>query len=190
MLSLFVLHLNNIHQRKSFPPVEILVAEDDLDAAAMYTAALEPRGHKVIQTFDGQECLNIYQAKLARLRSNREASDKHPFDVVILDYKMPIVDGLQVAKRILNLDPNQRIIFASAYAKETLIVSVRELKQLIEVIQKPFDPEVLVNLIEDKAVVGKLEEINARLRKMDTADHEIDIDSLLSELVRIQRNGE
>ncbi|MDQ3967915.1 MAG: hypothetical protein M3275_05910 [Thermoproteota archaeon] len=37
--------------------------------------------------------------------------------VVILDYKMPKKDGLRVAKEILDMNPEQRIIFASAYVE-------------------------------------------------------------------------
>jgi len=42
------------------------------------------------------------------------------YDVVILDYKMPGVNGMDVAKEIFKINPNQRIIFASAYVEETL----------------------------------------------------------------------
>jgi CheY-like chemotaxis protein len=48
------------------------------------------------------------------------SSTKSPFDVVELDYKMPGKDGMEVAKEILTINPDQRIIFASAYFKETL----------------------------------------------------------------------
>ena len=73
-----------------------------------------------------------------------------PFDVVILDYRIPGKDGLHVAKEILELNPEQRIIFASAYVKETLEDSVKKLGTVVELIQKPFDADVLVDTIEDK----------------------------------------
>ncbi len=44
---------------------------------------------------------------------------------MILDYKMPKKDGLQVAKDILELKPDQRIIFASAYLEEALEDSIK-----------------------------------------------------------------
>jgi CheY-like chemotaxis protein len=40
-------------------------------------------------------------------------SSSSPFDVVVLDYRMPKKDGTEVAKEILDLNPNQRIIFES-----------------------------------------------------------------------------
>jgi CheY-like chemotaxis protein len=73
-----------------------------------------------------------------------------PFDAVVLDYRIPGKDGLQVAKEILELNPEQRIIFASAYVKETLENSVKELKRVVELMQKPFDADILVDTIEDK----------------------------------------
>jgi CheY-like chemotaxis protein len=73
-----------------------------------------------------------------------------PFDVVILDYKMPKKDGLQVAKEILDMNPEQRIIFASAYVQETLVESVKELKKVVELMQKPFSMSALIDTVENK----------------------------------------
>jgi DNA-binding NtrC family response regulator len=73
-----------------------------------------------------------------------------PFDAVVLDYRMPGKDGLQVAKEIFEMNPEQRIIFASAYVKETLENSVKELKRVVELMQKPFDADILVDTIEDR----------------------------------------
>jgi CheY-like chemotaxis protein len=73
-----------------------------------------------------------------------------PFDAVVLDYRIPGKDGLHVAKEILELNPEQRIIFASAYVKETLEDSVKKLGTVVELMQKPFDADVLVDTIEDK----------------------------------------
>ena len=73
-----------------------------------------------------------------------------PFDAVILDYRMPKKDGLEAAKEILELNPRQRIVFASAYVKETLEDSVKQLKQVVELMQKPFEADTLADTIEDK----------------------------------------
>jgi CheY-like chemotaxis protein len=75
---------------------------------------------------------------------------------VILDYKIPKRDGLQVAKEVLAVNPHQRIIFASAYTRETLMDSVKELKQVVEVLQKPFSLLTLLDTIKDKHVYEQL----------------------------------
>ena len=74
------------------------------------------------------------------------------FDVVILDHKMPKKNGLEVAKEILEINPEQWIIFASAYVKETLEKSVEELKAGVELLQKPFSMHALIDTVENREV--------------------------------------
>jgi CheY-like chemotaxis protein len=95
-----------------------------------------------------------------------------PYDAVVLDYRMPKKDGLQVAKEILESNPSQRIIFASAYVKETLKESVKELRQVVELMQKPFLPEVLVDVIEDTEAYPELKKLFVNVRNMRDGDFE------------------
>jgi CheY-like chemotaxis protein len=83
-----------------------------------------------------------------------------PYDVVILDYKLPGMNGMDVAKEILAVNPHQRIIFASAYVKETLQESVKQVKQIVELMQKPFTITQLVDTVEDKQVYEELKNLN------------------------------
>jgi response regulator RpfG family c-di-GMP phosphodiesterase len=80
---------------------------------------------------------------------------------------MPNMNGLQAAKVILAANKHQRIIFASAYAKTTIEKSVIELHAVVEILQKPFDVQVLINLVENKSVHEELKKINSRLSKQD-----------------------
>jgi response regulator RpfG family c-di-GMP phosphodiesterase len=92
-----------------------------------------------------------------------------PFDVVILDYKMPKMDGLEVAKEIFAINPHQRIIFASAYLRDTLLESVEKLNRLVEVLNKPFGRQDLIDAIEDKSIYLELQnmDIDIDLKKAD-----------------------
>jgi len=107
-----------------------------------YKISLEERNHQVITTENGEECLRIYQEEKQTKKDNG-----NPFDVVILDYRMPHKDGMTVAKEIRTMNPNQRIIFASAYLKEALIDSMKDLHG-VEFIEKPFELEELVETVE------------------------------------------
>jgi CheY-like chemotaxis protein len=149
--------------------VNILLAEDDIDAAVMYCAILESQGHKVTKSFNGQECLDTYSATAAEWRAKGKKTEA-PYDVVLLDYKMPLMNGLQTAKEIMMRVPEQRIVFASAFAQETIVDSVRELKRLVQVIQKPFDPELLVRVVEDKSMEVKIQDLNAQIKKTENID--------------------
>jgi CheY-like chemotaxis protein len=90
-----------------------------------------------------------------------------PFDVVVLDYKMPGKDGMEVAREILDLNPDQRIIFASAYVQETLEDSVKQLKRVVELLQKPFEIQALIDTIEDKEVYQELKKIMIKIRSFE-----------------------
>ena len=140
--------------------MRILVAEDEEDIKSVYHMTLAGRGHEVFLTSDGEECVKVYRQKLQEYHHEEGDHDgKTPlsyFDVLILDYKMPKKDGLQVAKEILEINPEQRIIFASAYVKETLSESVKELKRLVEMMQKPFSVSSLSDTVENTEAYGGL----------------------------------
>ena len=82
-------------------------------------------------------------ARLIQQHSDHEItptfSPEPTYNVVILDYKMPGTNRMDVAKEILGIDPHQRIIFPSAHVKETLQESVKQLKKVVELMQKPFN---------------------------------------------------
>ena len=96
--------------------MRILIAEDDRDTVVAYKRALEKRNHQITTTDNGEDCLKIYHEEFNKVTSECNVSEHiQPFDTVVLDYKMPHLDGMQVAKEILAVNPRQRIIFASAY---------------------------------------------------------------------------
>jgi CheY-like chemotaxis protein len=195
--------------------MRILIAEDDLDIAIMYKKALEKNKHNVVLTSNGSDCLRDYLTTLKNLASNLAQpnkayadeinfdshpnsnteskivtnTDASPYDVVILDYSMPGMNGMEVAKEILNADPHQRIIFASAYVKETLQNSVKELRQVVELMQKPFTLKQLTDTVEDTLAFEELKELNVDVDRIKDANlTHAQISDLLAKLRRIQKN--
>jgi CheY-like chemotaxis protein len=151
--------------------MKILVAEDDNDTVVLYKRALEERGHQVTVTNNGEKCLDVYHKELQIITSNTNLSDHiQPFDAVILDYKMPKINGMEVAKEILAVNSHQRIIFASAYVKETLIDSIQRLNKIVELIQKPFGEDVLVDAIEDKEIYTELQKLKVNVDDIKAAN--------------------
>lgn len=57
---------------------------------------------------------------------------------------------MDVAKEILAVNPRQRIVFSTGYVKKTLIDSILELIQPLEVLSKPFGAQTFIDAIEDK----------------------------------------
>ena len=162
---------NRVDNMAASKPLNILIAEDEPDIAILYKTVLEKRNHKATITTNGEDCLKAYHEVS---QSNRFATDhssvrpgpmnlseNHPFDVVVLDCKMPHINGIEVAKEILAVNPHQRIIFASAYIKDTVIDSIKNLKHvMMESVQKPFEMKRLIDLIEDKMVYQELKRLN------------------------------
>jgi DNA-binding NtrC family response regulator len=153
------------------------VADDDKITTEMYKIVLEARGHSVVSTNDGYECRETYKAT-------------RPYDAVVLDYRLPLLDGLQVAKEILEMDGSQRIVFVTAYGTQILADLVTHLKRVVELLMKPFDPDLLVDLIEDKSSLAKLRDLNNSSREIffrKTPPSWTEIDTLLQQLRTIQK---
>lgn len=148
--------------------MKILIAEDEENISMLYRIALESNQHVVTCTKDGEECVQQYKSAISRLPAGRdpEVPASPPYDVVILDYRMPRMDGMDAAKHILKMQPKQRIIFASAFVKETLMESIKELDQVVELLQKPFEIDVLVDTVEDKSIYQQLEKLNVNIKHL------------------------
>jgi CheY-like chemotaxis protein len=83
---------------------------------------------------------------------------------------MPRMNGLEVAKEILAVNPHQRIIFASAYLQDTLLDSVRQLNQIVEILNKPFSEQELIDTVEDNLIYSELKELNVNIDDLKNAN--------------------
>ena len=131
--------------------MNILIAEDDQDIVRMYVKTLENKTNHITLTSDGEECLRIYNEKFKEIT----ATTSQPFDILILDYKMPNIDGFEVAKRIISINPRQRIILASAYGKDIFEDAAEYFNLPIDILQKPFSRIQLIELVEKKRTLPK-----------------------------------
>ena len=170
----FIYHYLNILSSRD-NVVRILIAEDDKDTASSYKTALEEESHEVLTIDNGEDCLKVYHEEFERLRHSKRPdlsskSHRHPFDTVLLDYRMPRINGLEVAKEILAVNPHQRIIFASAYVHDALIDSVKQLKQVVELLQKPFSKRMLIDTIQDKEIYAELQKFNLDIKALRAAE--------------------
>ena len=85
---------------------KIILAEDDGDMRRFLVRALQNAGYEVISYDNG---LSAYQ----RLR-------EEPFELLLTDIVMPVIDGIELARRSAALHPGLRIMFITGFAAVAL----------------------------------------------------------------------
>jgi CheY-like chemotaxis protein len=123
------------------------MADDEQDIADICKLLLEDEGHEVTIARDGQECIQKYNEELSKVQGN----DRLPFDLAILDFRMPKKNRLEVAGEILAQRPRQPIIIAAANGNMVLDHAADEIKKLVEVLAKPFGLDEFISVINRKA---------------------------------------
>jgi len=125
-------------------PLNILIAEDEEDIAEQYKMGFEDRGHKVKITYNGVECINVYR----RARQTLDGEDPIIYDAVIIDHNMPLKNGATLAEEIREINPEQTIVFATAYGNQ-LITGLDSFED-VDILAKPLSIKNLVTLVEER----------------------------------------
>ncbi len=114
--------------------INVLIADDLKFMKMVLKDIIEKAGFRVVgEASDGYEVLNLYE-------------EKHP-DVVILDITMPKMDGITALKKLMEMDPEAKVIMCSALGQQRLIVNAIQIGAK-DFIVKPFQPERIVNSIK------------------------------------------
>ena len=125
-------------------PLNILIAEDEEDIAEQYKMGFEDRGHKVKITYNGVECINVYR----RARQTLDEEDPIIYDAVIIDHNMPLKNGATLAEEIREINPEQTIVFATAYGNQ-LITGLDSFED-VDILAKPLSIKNLIKLVEER----------------------------------------
>jgi two-component system response regulator HydG len=111
----------------------ILIADDHDALREGMAIALSRLGHEVLAVKGGAEAVLAYRKK--------------PADVVVTDLRMVPVDGIEVVRRLRELDPEATVLVVSAHG--TIATAVEAMREgAIDFIEKPFSPEVLRARVE------------------------------------------
>ena len=113
----------------------ILIAEDESAIREFIAINLTRAGYDVISVADGQEAIDVYNAK------------KDDLNLVVLDLMMPKKDGIEVCKYIRNCDKDIGIIILSAKSQEIDKVSGL-MMGADDYIVKPFSPSELLARVD------------------------------------------
>jgi two-component system, cell cycle response regulator CpdR len=111
----------------------ILLAEDDNDMRRFLAKALQNAGYDVVSFDNG---LSAYE----RIR-------EEPFNLLLTDIVMPEMDGIELARRATELDPDLKVMFITGFAAVALNPDSNAPKDA-KVLSKPFHLKDLVNEVE------------------------------------------
>jgi two-component system cell cycle response regulator CpdR len=118
----------------------ILVVEDD-DSVREFTArALAVSGHEVVTAADGGQGLQ------------EACREENRFGLVLSDIRMPVMDGIEMARRLAAARPGTRILLMTGYAEQREMAA--DLASIvIDVLPKPFSLAELRRSV-DMAIAG------------------------------------
>jgi two-component system cell cycle response regulator CpdR len=112
---------------------KIILAEDDGDMRRFLVKALQNAGYEVMSFDNG----------LAAYQQLRE----EPFELLLTDIVMPEMDGIELARRASELDPDIKIMFITGFAAVALNSDTAAPKNA-KVLSKPVHLRDLVNEVQ------------------------------------------
>jgi len=132
----------------------ILVVDDDKSIRRTLKDILEFEKYEVIEASDGLDCM-------VKLKQNQ-------FDVVILDVKMPKMDGMEVMEKIQATKPELPVVMISGHGNiDTAVEAVK--KGAFDFIQKPPDLNRLLitirNAMDKSTLISEKKVLSNKRRK-------------------------
>lgn len=122
----------------------ILIIDDEENIRRVTRLTLQAAGYEVGEAGDGQRGLEAF-------------GDGSSWDAVLLDQRMPGMDGLETLRQIKNRQSAARVIMSTAYASIELAVDAMKLGAT-DFVRKPMTPEILRNAVA--AALSKLPRVS------------------------------
>jgi DNA-binding NtrC family response regulator len=119
----------NVEQKAS-----ILIVDDNVSLCRTLSLVLGRQGYAVNTAKDGLEALVKVQ--------------ESPFDMIFMDIKMPLMDGVEAYRRIKKIRPEAVVMMMTAYAVEDLVQQALE-EGAYGIVYKPLDIGKVVAVIEE-----------------------------------------
>jgi two-component system nitrogen regulation response regulator GlnG len=110
----------------------VLIVDDDRDIGLMLSAVMKKEGLGSMVAYDGETALQMVPVSRP--------------DVLLVDVKMPGLDGMEVMKRVKETDPHLPVVLITAYAE--IPASVAAMKAgAFDYLSKPFDHSEVIRVV-------------------------------------------
>jgi len=114
----------------------ILLVEDDMRIGHLALKALKRQGYQVLYAPNGGEAFMLVEKYRERI------------DLLMTDVVMPMMNGRELAERLLKLHPEMKVLFTSGYT-ENIILHHGVVEKTINFIGKPYSFQALTSKIRD-----------------------------------------
>jgi two-component system response regulator ChvI len=128
--------ISHSYPKQTSSPTVMLV-DDEPDILAIFKTYLTSEGYEVEAFSDS------YMA----LQSFARSEPRH-YDLLVLDIRMPTINGLQLYQRLKAVDPYVRVIFMSALEATDELVSILDGVKTVDVIRKPIDRKHFIQKVK------------------------------------------
>jgi DNA-binding NtrC family response regulator len=129
--------------------LRLLVADDEEPQRRALAGILERAGYEVATADSGQRALELLDGK--------------PFDLLLTDQRMPVLDGLALLDRVRRIAPDLPVVLMTAYGSVSSAVEAMK-RGAVDYLTKPFERDELL-IVVDKAIrQRRLEDEVATLR--------------------------
>lgn len=130
------------------PKAKILCVDDEEVILGSFRKILVLDGYSVDTVETGQEALGMIQ--------------KHHYDFVFTDLKMPLMDGVEVTKSVKHMRPDIDVIIITGYASvETAVETMKY--GAMDYVQKPFTEDELLEFVK-KTLIKRQDKIQKQLK--------------------------
>ena len=130
---LFCSHCGHLWSQPPQAPPRVLVVDDEEGIRLLVTRALRTAGYEAVTAADGVEGLNI-------------ASHQGPFDLFLLDVRMPHMTGNELAQQLRRVDPDCKVLYFTGYADQ-LFDAKPVLWEREAFLEKPAPPTALLEAV-------------------------------------------
>ncbi|HZD81427.1 MAG TPA: response regulator, partial [Nitrososphaeraceae archaeon] len=128
-------------QKKTFlPDATIMLVDDEPDTLLTYKTFLTIGGYNVDAFTDPREALMRFAQ-----------ADPNNYNLVVMDIRMPNLNGLQLYYRLKAINPNIKILFVSALDAAQEMVSILPAVKLDDIIRKPVDQKQFLYKVKTAA---------------------------------------
>ena len=128
----------------------VLIVDDEFSVRDSLMHWFEKDGYRTGTAQDAKEAL--------------QRLEESSWDAVLLDIKMPGMDGLELQRRIRDVDPDLPIIMITAFASvESAVQALKE--GAFDYVTKPIDPDELSHLVRRAVERRRLQRENVQLRR-------------------------